>query len=205
MLALLFACCLMLQLSLPYIGGRYDIDFLLTKQSIIHIKHWRYAFYFHVAFSILTLAAGFTQFSSFLQKKYRKLHRAVGYIYVVDVLFVSGPSGLIMSFYANGTLAAKSSFVILSLLWIGFTLLAAYFARKKNFPVHKNWMMRSYALTLSAISLRFYAWLLPRFLHLDGVSEYTFIAWISWTINLLVAELLILRNMYAQSRSTNSA
>ena len=110
-----------------------------------------------------------------------------------------------MAFYANGTLAAKSSFVILSLLWIGFTLLAAYFARKKNFPVHKNWMMRSYALTLSAISLRFYAWLLPRFLHLDGVSEYTFIAWISWTINLLVAELLILRNMYAQSRSTNSA
>ena len=181
----------MVQLSLPYAGGRYDVDFLLTKQSIIHIRHWRFAFYFHVGFSILTLVAGFTQFSGFIQKKYRGLHRIMGYIYVLDVILIAGPSGFIMGLYANGEASAKWSFVLLSLLWMVFTALAFYFAKTKNFQRHKNWMVRSYALTLSAISLRFYAWLLPVVFHMDGLSEYTLIAWLSWTINLLLAEVFI--------------
>jgi hypothetical protein len=190
---LLLFCALMLQLSLPYLTLRYDVGFLLTKQNIIHIKPWRYSFYIHVGLSIFAFAAGLTQFSSYILKKYRKFHRTMGYVYVMDILVFAGPSGLLMSFYANGTAAAKTSFVLLSMLWILFTAVALKKVKEKNFTAHKNWMIRSYALTLSAVSLRLYAMFLPKIIHLNAFDEYTLIAWLSWTLNLIIAEIIIFR------------
>ena len=186
-----FFCWLMLDLTLPYLSFESDVDFLATKQKIIHLRHWRYSFYAHIMFSIFALTAGLTQFSRYIIRKHKNLHRFMGYIYVGDILLLAGPSGLIMGFYANGTIAAKSSFVLLSLLWIVFTLLAFWFALKKNFFRHRDWMIRSYALTLSAITLRLFALFLPKWFHMDAFAEYTLIAWLSWTVNLVVAELII--------------
>jgi hypothetical protein len=51
-------------------------------------------------------------------------------------------------------------------------------------------MIRNYALTLGAVTLRLW---LPLFLSLDYtfVESYATIAWLSWFPNLLVAELII--------------
>jgi hypothetical protein len=184
-------CWLMIDLTLPYLGFTYDVDFLLTKQKIIHIKHWRYSFNVHILFSIFSLAAGLTQFSNYIIRQHKKLHRYVGYAYVIDVLVLAGPSGLIMGFYANGTVWAKTSFMILAAFWIIFTAIAYKKALDKDFVAHRNWMMRSYALTLSAITLRLLAMFLPRWFHMEAFFEYTLIAWLSWTFNLVIAELII--------------
>jgi hypothetical protein len=188
---LLFFIFLMLKLSLPYFTFKYDVDFLLTKQKIIHIKLWRYAFYVHVFLSTITLIAGLFQFSNYILKHYKKLHRAMGYVYVITVCGFAGPSGLIMSFYANGTIWAKTSFVILSVFWITFTSIALLKAKQLKFKEHKKWMLRSFALTLSAITLRLLAFALPKFVHLNAFDEYTLIAWVSWTVNLVIVETLI--------------
>jgi uncharacterized membrane protein len=182
---------LMIDLTLPYLTFAYDVDFLLTKQNIIHLKHWRYAFNFHILFSIFSLLAGLTQFSHYILTKHKKLHRVMGYIYVIDVICIAGPSGLIMAFYANGNIVSKTSFVLLSIFWIGFTSIAIIKVLRKDFIEHQKWMMRSYALTLSAITLRLLALVLPKFIHLTAKEEYATLAWLSWTINLLIAESLI--------------
>lgn len=184
-------CWLMIDLTLPYLSFTYDVDFLLTKQKIIHLKHWRYAFNFHILFSVFSLIAGLTQFSQYLLTKHKKLHRMMGYIYVVDVICIAGPSGLIMACYANGDAVSKTSFVLLSVLWISFTSIAIIKALRKDFIEHEKWMIRSYALTLSAISLRLMAFVLPKFTQLNAHTEYALIAWMSWTVNLLIAELVI--------------
>lgn len=181
----------MIDLTLPYLGFDYKVDFLLTKQKIIHIKHWRYSFNVHILFSIFSLAAGLTQFSNYILKKYKKLHRYVGYAYVIDVLLLAGPSGLIMGFYANGTSWAKCSFIILAIIWIIFTAISYKKAIDKDFVAHRKWMIRSYALTLSAITLRLLAMILPNWFRMEAFAEYTLIAWLSWTINLGIAELVI--------------
>jgi hypothetical protein len=188
---LLLFIFLMLRLSIPYFTLKYDVDFLLTKQKIIHIKFWRYAFYVHVFLSSITLIAGLFQFSNYILRKHKKFHRTMGYVYVITVCGFAGPSGLIMSFYANGTIWAKTSFVILSILWITFTSIALLKAKHLKFEVHKKWMIRSFALTLSAITLRLLAFALPNFIHLNAFDEYTLIAWLSWTVNLVIAESLI--------------
>lgn len=190
-LLVLYGSVLMLLITLPYLSFKLNVDFLVTKQSIIHLKHWRYAFYFHILTSVFVLLAGATQFSSYFLRRFRKAHRLIGKMYVFIILFLSGPAALVMSWYANGPVLAKMSFVLLSILWILFTGLAFYFALKKNFVQHRNFMIRSYALTLSAITLRLYALLIPYFVHMDGRDEYALISWASWTINLMVAEGII--------------
>jgi len=181
----------MIDLTLPYLNFTYDVEFLLTKQKIIHIKHWRYAFNFHIIFSVFSLVAGITQFSNYIITKHKKLHRIMGYIYVVDVMCIAGPSGLIMAFYANGDIVSKTSFIVLSILWVLFTAIALVKAFKKNFIEHEKWMIRSYALTLSAITLRLLALVMPKIIHLDAHQEYAAIAWLSWLINLIIAEYII--------------
>ena len=187
----LYFTVLMVLVTLPYLSFKLNVDFLLTKQRIIHIRHWRYAFYAHVLTSTFVLLAGATQFWPLFLQRFRAWHRRIGKLYVLIILLASGPAAMVMSFYANGTQVAKTSFVLLTFLWIGFTAAAWYWAVKRNFRLHRNFMIRSYALTLSAITLRAYALVLPHFVHMSGKDEYSLIAWASWTINLLIAEMLI--------------
>jgi uncharacterized membrane protein len=188
---ILYFTYLMLLLTIPYVGFKLNVDFLITKQNIIHIKFWRYAFYAHIFTGVFVLLAGAFQFWDYFLINFKKLHRFIGKTYVFLVLFISGPGALVMSFYANGNLISKTSFILLSLLWILFTSFAFYFALKKDFVKHRQFMIRSYALTLSAITLRAYALVLPNFIHLGAKEEYALIAWCSWAINLLIAETII--------------
>jgi uncharacterized membrane protein len=190
-LATLFLACffsfLMLRITLPYMGLRYDVGFLLTKQSILHKEIWRYAFYIHIATSIFVLLFGGIQFANI---KTKPLHRLLGKFYVAIVLFAAAPSGFIMALYANGGLWARIAFVIASVLWWIITWLAYVYIRKGEIEKHRRMMYYSYALTLSAITLRTYALMFPLLFHLHAKEMYILIAWMGWVPNLLVAWLL---------------
>lgn len=194
---LTFFSYLMLKITLQYIPIDTDVAFLRIKQQYIHITYWKIAFFIHVFASIGTLMAGFTQFFPFILRKYKPLHRIMGQIYIIDVLFITGPSGLIMSLYANGGLLGRIAFVLLSVLWLFTTYKAYETVRKKDFVAHKQWMIRSYALTLSAVTLRAWKWLIfvgaETFfaLELPPRTVYIWVAWLGWTLNLLFAEYLI--------------
>jgi uncharacterized membrane protein len=202
---LAFFSWLMLRIVLLYIPIRYDVAFLQLKQASIHIDIWRIAFFTHVFTSMAALVAGFTQFSKAILKKRPKLHRTMGYIYVIDILFVTGPSGLIMSYYANGGISSKIAFTILSVLWITFTAIALNKAIKGNFVAHKKFMIRSYALTLSALSLRGWKVLIAQFTHIPPMDRYRIIAWLGWGLNLIIAEIIILQQIKKKRALKNNA
>lgn len=181
----------MLRIIYVYIPLQNDVAFLQLKQQYIHITEWRIAFFVHVFSSMLVLFAGFTQFSKKLLQQKPKLHRMLGYVYVADILLVTGPAGLLMSFYANGGISSRVGFVTLSVLWMVFTALALYQAITKNFAAHRVFMIRSFALTLSAISLRIWKVVLAMFTTLPPMDRYRIIAWLGWTLNIVVAEIII--------------
>lgn len=186
-----FFSFLMLRIIYVYIPMQTDVAFLQLKQSYIHITEWRVAFFVHVFSSLFVLLAGFTQFSKWLLRNRPRLHRVIGYSYVINVLLITGPAGLLMSFYANGGISSRIAFVMLSVLWMVFTGLALYKAVKRKFKAHRIFMIRSYALTLSAVTLRIWKVLLAYFTGLPPMDRYRIIAWLGWTLNLLVAELII--------------
>lgn len=187
----------------PYTTWEWNVDFLQTKQFIIHLDHYRIAFYTHIFSSLIVLLSGAFLFSKYILKNWSSLHRTIGKTYVALLLLISAPSGMVMAFYANGGWAAKISFLILTPLWWWFTYKGYQTARQKQFAAHKKWMMRSYALTLSAITLRISQMLVGSFFYLDPTTQYVLVSWGSWIVNLLIVEFLIHRRSLNKIKSLN--
>jgi Predicted membrane protein (DUF2306) len=195
LVTLAFFTFLMARITVAYIPYNTDVGFLRIKQDYIDIDHWRIAFFVHVYASLWVLIAGFTQFSEHIRDYYPRVHRAFGYIYVTDVLLITGPAGLLMGVYANGGLPSKISFVTLAIGWITFTAIAFVKAKNGDFVAHRNFMIRSYALTLSAVTLRAWKWGITNSVELPPMDVYRAVAWLGWVPNIIAAELLI-RNYY---------
>ncbi|TAE80797.1 MAG: DUF2306 domain-containing protein [Bacteroidetes bacterium] len=186
----------MLRITIPYLSFETDIGFLLTKQAVLHIDIWYISFYTHITSSVIVLLLGCLQFVKLIRVKLPHLHRNLGKFYIGFILGLSAPSGLIMGCYANGGIAAKLSFILTSLCWWIFTFKAYRAIRFNQVQSHINFMIRSYALTLSALTLRCYVMLLPLVIQLHAKEMYTLVAWLSWVPNLLLAEWFVKKQYF---------
>lgn len=182
---------LLVLITIQYIPVNYEIAFLRIKQDEIQFLHYKIAFFVHVYSSIFLVLIGWTQFSNWFREKWMKSHRVVGKIYFFIILFLSGPSGLVMGYYANGGVLSKISFVILSFLWIFFTYRSFISIKKGNYLLHKRDAIRGFAITLSAISLRLFKYIIVFLFHPPPMDVYRIVAWMGWVFNLIIAELII--------------
>lgn len=152
----------------------------------------RTGIYAHVFGSVVALALGPFQFSARLRARRLALHRWSGRLYLGVGVLVGGLAGLFMAAHAFGGLAARLGFACLALGWL-YTGLRAYLAiRARDIVSHRRWMVRNFALTFAAVTLRLW---LPASMA-SGIAfelAYPVIAWLCWVPNLLVAELLFNR------------
>jgi hypothetical protein len=179
-----YLCWLMLEICMRYFPWSTTTGFLVLKQDIVNFQPWQWAFKVHVASSSIVLLAGFTQFWPYIRQHYAVLHRGCGWLYILTVLFFAAPSGLVLAIYAAGGLITQICFVILTALWLITTLLALRYAFKQQWLLHRDWMIRSFALSLSALSLRtwklgLYA-LVPYVDWLTPKTIYQLEAWLGW-------------------------
>ena len=186
----------MIRLSLPYLTLETDVAFLRIKQWVFDTYSktsssiWITAFFIHVFTSIFSVFAGFTQFNLRLLKS--KIHRSFGKVYVGSVLFLAAPTGLIMGIFANGGVISVTAFVLLAILWWTFTFEAYRSVRKKDFERHTKFMYLSYALTLSALTLRAWKFTLAQLeFEIRPLDLYRIVAWLGWVPNLIFVLLLI--------------
>lgn len=196
LLLLAFLTFLMAQISVAYVPYNTDVGFLRIKQQYIDIDHWRIAFFVHVYASIWVLLAGFTQFSETLRNLYPRFHRILGYIYAIDVILITGPAGLVMGFYANGGTFSRIAFLLLAVGWIWFTAMAVKKAKVGDYTAHRDYMIRSFALTASALTLRAWKWGINNSFELPPMDVYRAVAWLGWVPNILFAEFLIRRGRW---------
>ncbi|WP_029286456.1 DUF2306 domain-containing protein [Pedobacter sp. R20-19] len=183
---------LMVQITLRYLPFGREVAFLQIKQTEVSgIKAYLPIFYIHVYSAIFVLMAGFTQFNPKILNQYPGVHRILGYLYVGIVLLFAAPSGIFIGYFANGGLIAKTSFIILGLLWFWFTIKAVQLIIQRKIKAHKKMMYRSFALATSAITLRLWKVILVYLFHPAPMDVYQVIAWLGWIPNLLIAEWLI--------------
>ena len=188
-----YFCWLMLAITLQYWPYHTDVAFLRIKQDYIGLAHYRWAFFLHVYTAILVLPAGFTQFSPYLRQRFRQLHRGMGWLYAGTVLLLAGPSGFLIGIYANGGRWSQWAFCLLAVLWMLTTGRAVQAVRRGEIAAHRRWMIRSFALALSAITLRAWKYILVVWLHPPPMDVYRVVAWLGWVLNALVAEWIIYR------------
>jgi len=181
---------LMLRITLDYVPISSNVSFLMIKQTEVTSRpEYLPIFYAHVYSSIFALMAGFI--AVFFDKNLKYLHQFSGRVYVFTTLLFSSLSGIYIGVFANGGWIAKVSFVILGILWFYTTYRSFTEIRKRNIQQHKFWMWRSYALALSAITLRMWKVILVYLFHPNPMDVYQIIAWLGWVPNFLLVDYLI--------------
>lgn len=168
-----------------------NIGFLIYKQQLVTNRFWLSTFYIHVFTCIVCLLTGAVQFSNVMLHKYPLVHRFLGKIYFYNIIIINFPAGLILAIYANGNLPGKLAFVLLSLLWVCFTINSVVNIRNGNIQKHKDFMIRSYSLTLTALSLRILKFIMSNYTNWSYNDIYVFNAWVSLFFNLCAAEVII--------------
>ena len=190
---------IMITKILPYMTFERAINFLGTKpDAVLDRNYFMVAFYIHITSSIAVMGGGVFQFFTKIPayrtgrlRGYPRVHHLIGKIYIGSILFLAAPSGLVLAAFANGGLPAKVGFTMQCLVWWWITFVAWQEAMKKNWSKHADMMLRSYAVTLAAMSLRTESYALYYLFGTKPIETYLTVTWLSWVGNLFIAEILI--------------
>ena len=183
---------LMLTKTLPYYTFEKGIHFLTTKSDETNDNPvFRAGFYVHITTSLLVLVAGLLQFIPVLARRGPGLHQRLGKFYIIGILALAAPSGLILARFANGGLVAQVGFTLQCLVWWLCTWRAYRAARQHQWPLHVNWMLRSYAVTLAALALRGESYVMYYAFETKPIETYLTVTWLSWVGNLILVEILL--------------
>jgi uncharacterized membrane protein len=158
------------------------------KESLL----WSTLFKVHIYLGGLALMIGWPQFIKNFRNKNLNFHRILGKVYLIAIL-LSGVAGLYIGYYAEGGWVAKLGFIGLAIAWLYTSIMAYSSIRKLEIDAHKRWMIRSYALTFAAVTLRIWLPLFQNGFGMEFVAAYVIIAWLCWVPNLLWAEWYVRR------------
>jgi len=167
----------------------YGIFFPLLLPQIPDEFHQRYLSMSMVLISMHVVGGGIalliSPFQFMIYRKNRTLHRYLGRIYFL-VIILASIGGYYMAWHAFGGIISMLGLGMLATLWWSVTLVAVIHARNGNIPAHRRWMIRSFALTYAAVTLRLMNPVLS--VVFDEVTQFQIVYWLSWTTNLALAQ-----------------
>lgn len=182
--------------SLRYLNLEVQGVLFDKAKTLLENNAYRTVFYFHVVFGVLALLVGPFQFFPRLRNRYLKFHRTLGKVYIIACL-TGGLAGLVIAMFATGGIISTLGFSGLALAWLYTTSMAYLRIRQKNVDEHYRWMVRSFALTFAAVTLRIWLPLFTFGFGWEFIPSYRFISWFCWVPNLLFAELVVLKRKMA--------
>lgn len=157
----------------------------LKSQETLRSQTWWFFLYVHAFSGGLAILIGWLQFSKKLLQRRLNIHRIIGKVYFFSALICS-ISGFYIAFYATGGWIPALGFIVVACIYFYTTLMGYVHIRNKQLVRHQNMMTYSYAVCLAAVSLRLMT-PLSYLLGIDYVVAYTFIAWLAWIPNLMIA------------------
>jgi uncharacterized membrane protein len=168
-------------ISLRYLGGDPDIaPPELRASAAVRMP----LFQLHAAGAALALLLLPLQALALAGRR-GSVHRWAGRFYVAGVT-AGGAAALPLAMHSFAGPVSGLGFGLLACCWLGCTWAGVAAARRGDRQAHAAWMIRSGALTASAITLRVYL-PLPELMGLDYAAGYRVIAWACWVPNLALA------------------
>lgn len=151
----------------------------------------------HIPFAVLFALLGAFQFSTEFRRRHRTWHRRAGKLLVVSALVVA-ISGLWMTLTypwpANDGVAVFAERLAMGIAMLLSTVVGIDAIRRRDFALHGEWMIRSYAIGMGAGTQVLTH--LPWFILVDTSPPETpraIMMGLGWAINLIVAEWIIRR------------
>lgn len=183
------ASLLLIAQTAQYFSFDFRFAFFLERPFLTADRVWAACFYMHVAGGILCLVTAPLLLWNGLARGHQGLHRALGRIHAVAALGWVGPTGLYLAPFAKGGAAGQLGFLLLGLWFVATSGLGIVAIRRRDLRAHVAWMVRSYALILSALSFR----ILHRVLHelgVDATTNYVASTWASLVLAIVSGEVL---------------
>lgn len=166
----------------PILANRFAAAFLLP----------------HVGGGVTALVVGPLQFVRRIRTRWPAFHRVTGRAYLA-ACGIGAPAGLMLALGTTAGPVAVMGFAIPAILWPVFTWLGWRAAVERRFQDHREWMIRSYAITANAITLRLMLPASMLLLGFDFIPAYRAISWLSWMTTLALFEIAIRRGSAAAS------
>ena len=138
------------------------------------------------------------QFISKIRKTIPKIHRYLGRAYVISVII----SAIAAIYIAIDKIILTAGLTIygtglfgLALASLTTTITAYAMIRNRKYEQHREWMIRSYVVTLGFATFRIFTDIFNGTLfHLDGLEMFNIMAWACWSIPLLITEFFLQSN-----------
>lgn len=191
--SLRWALMALLSFSVVLVASRYlqlDPSTYFPEQREVYLRR-ETLLVAHVIGGMLALACGPWQFVRGLRARWPRFHRVTGRVYVFGCA-LGAVAGLALATTAHGGIVASLGFTALAVAWVATTGIALRHALGRRIDEHRRWMVRSFAVTFAAVTLRL--WLgvyggleaggvpLPAF-----ATAYAAVAWLCWVPNLAIA------------------
>src|SRR5579884_4099744 len=140
----------------------------------------------HAGAGAVALLIGPWQFPAWLRNRHPGWHRWLGRVFLLAVA-ASSVVGLVLSFHSQEGWPTHLGFSLLAAIWFVTACMGYSTARERRFRVHREWMVRAFALALAAVTLRIE---LPLMLiaHVSFHAAYITVSWLCWVPNLIAAE-----------------
>lgn len=117
-------------------------------------------------------------------------HKLMGKVYVVSVI-LSGITGMYLAWTSDVNLAYTLGLFGLGFTWASSGIMAYVSVKNKKIDLHKDWMIRSYVITLAFLTFRFFEDILMSLEVGTREEVLTLMSWASWAIPLFIAEMVI--------------
>lgn len=146
----------------------------------------------HILPGLLFLLLAPFQFITNFRSYHMKAHRIIGRIFLICG-FIVGTTALVMSFAmpAIGGVTQAAATVLFGTFFL-FALGKAYIhIRRRKIALHREWMIRAYAIGLAVTTIRPIVGIFFATARLSGLTPHDFFGtafWIGFTIHLIVAE-----------------
>jgi len=171
---------------------RHNESFIIDRSdpNWDHIKSFKWWLLPHALAGACALILAPLQFSDRLRRRFTKMHRIVGRIYITGA-FVLAPLGVYIQ-YLEERIGDPRSFTIATsvdaILLMSTTAFALFFILKRKIQQHRQWMTRSYAVALIFFEVRFISGVLGLD---DSVGATETIVWICLAFSIPLADLVL--------------
>jgi uncharacterized membrane protein len=171
-----------------YLSFDPEVYFEEQRENYLRLE---FALGVHVLCGILALLIGPFQFVRRVRRRFVRLHRACGAVYLASATGL-GVTGLVLAPTAYTGLGASVAFTLLGLATLFATWTALRMVLAGRYAEHRRWMIRSFSLILAGVMLRVWS-ILYTGLAGAGLVGFSFetayagIAWLCWVPNLLIA------------------
>ncbi len=189
---------LLMWIFLIVFGGKFVITdalpyFGFEQATFGHYWDFKWVLIGHISCGLVALVIGPFQFWKAIRNKYLTLHRWMGRTYLIAIVIgticatsLAWTSGIQVNFAWGFALQG------LAFAWITTALMAYISVRRRRIQQHQEWMIRSYVVTFAFVNFR---WLesLPIATQLMEKFEERgpTVIWVSWTIPLLITEIVL--------------